>query len=382
MRDRYYYTMSVESGTTADGSLLPSSVRVLLVDDDRALCRQMAASLAMAGYQMVTAHDGDSAIAQASETPPDVMIVDLGMPTSGLEVIRQIKHLHGNAVYVMVLTGADEESSRAEAFAAGCDDYMVKPVVPSELKRRLSVATRTQRAFVGARLAKEAAERRIVYGHEASALLAHDLNNGLAVSLSNLQFLIDVLVVDQEQGEALAAMLRSLRRMSGLVANFVDIARFEDAAVKPMVQRTRVRALLESVMQINAASVTRGVTWEVDCPADMESRFDPALIERVLHNLVGNATRYCNPNGVITVRGRRWHDTDGDNLELTVVNTGPLVPDKVADNLFGKYVRGTGGKRGMGLYFCRLVAEAHGGRIDYVGTPIGPSFVLRLPGRA
>ncbi len=360
----------------------PSAVRVLLVDDDRALCRKVASSLAAAGYQVMTANDGDGAITQAADTPPDVLVVDLGMPTSGLEVIRQVKAVHGNAIYVMVLTGSDEESSRAEAFAAGCDDYMVKPVMPAELKRRLSVATRTQRAYVEVRLAKEAAERRIVYGHEASALLAHDLNNGLAVSLSNLQFLIDVLKVDEEQSDAIGATLRSLRRMSGLVANFVDIARFEDAAVKPIVTRQKVRPLLESVMQINAASVTRGVTWQVDCPEDLESRFDSGLVERVLHNLVGNATRYCNPNGVITVSGRRWHDTDNDNVELVVVNTGPLVPEKVAANLFGKYVRGTGGKRGMGLYFSKLVAEAHGGRIDYASTAIGPSFVLRLPGRA
>jgi DNA-binding response OmpR family regulator len=375
--------MSGEPGTTADIQSLPSSsVRVLLVDDDRALCRQMASSLASAGYQVVTAHDGDSALAQASETPPDVLIVDLGMPTSGLEVIRQAKQLYGNHVYVIVLTGSDDETSRAEAFAAGCDDYIVKPVPPSEVKRRLAVATRTQRAWVEERLAKEAAERRLVYGHEASALLAHDLNNGLAVSLSNLQFLIDVLTVDSEQGEALAAMLRSLRRMSGLVANFVDIARFEDAAVKPMVTRQKVRELLESVMQINSASLTRGVQWAVECDPAMESRFDSALIERVLHNLVGNAARYCNPNGVVSVVATRWHDTDNDNLELAITNTGPLVPEKTAANLFGKYQKGSGGKRGMGLYFCRLVAEAHGGRVYYEPTPIGPRFAIRLPGRA
>ena len=283
----------------------------------------------------------------------------------------------------MVLTGSDEESSRAEAFAAGCDDYVVKPATMSELKRRLRAAAAKQRAYVVMRNDKEASDRRIVYGYEATALLAHDLNNGLAVSLSNLQFLMEVIAApDHDTKDALQATLRSLRRMSGLVANFVDIARFEDAAVKPVVARVNVRALLESVMQINAASVTRGVTWVVDCPEDLESRFDHALVERVLHNLVGNASRYCNPDGEVVVSARRWHDTDEDSVVIAVVNTGPLIAEKTAANLFGKYQRGSGGKRGMGLYFCRLVAEAHGGRIDYEATPIGPSFVLRLPGRA
>jgi two-component system, sensor histidine kinase and response regulator len=371
--------MSDEPGPTAETAILPSNVRVLLVDDDRALCRQMAASLAMAGYQVVTAHDGDSAIAQAAETPPDVLVVDLGMPTSGLEVIRAVKHLHHSAVYVMVLTGSDEESSRAEAFAAGCDDYMVKPVMPAELKRRLAVATRTQRAFVTTRLAKEAAERRIVYGHEASALLAHDLNNGLAVSLSNLQFLIEVLTVDQDQGEALAAMLRSLRRMSGLVANFVDIARFEDAAVKPHCTLNHVKELIESVIEVHAVGCK--VRVGVDCEPDLTGWFDVALIERVLHNLVGNAVRYCRADGEIRVSVNRFDVADPQSVEIVVFNNGPAIPPEVQANLFGKYSKGTNGKRGFGLYFCRLACEAHNGRIVYRGKSDGPSFVIRLPGK-
>jgi signal transduction histidine kinase len=70
------------------------------------------------------------------------------------------------------------------------------------------------------------------------------------------------------------------------------------------------------------------------------------------------------------------------SLEISVMNSGPQVPENIRSNLFGKYVQGKGGKRGMGLYFCRLVAEAHGGRIDYEARDVGPCFVVRLPGRA
>ena len=367
----------------SETAVLPGAVRLLVVDDDVAICRQMATGLAQAGFQVVTAHDGEGAITQAELTPPDVAIVDLGMPTGigGLDVIRHLKKHHA-AVHVIVLTGADDERSRAEAFDAGTDDYVLKPIGVPEIRRRISAALRTQRAFVQVRLEKEAAERRLVYGQEASALLAHDLNNGLAVSLSNLSYLIDVIQGDPDQTEALTATLRSVRRMSGLVANFVDIARFEDAAVKPVVQKTRVRQVLQSVIEVNSSSVTRGVTFEVDCPQELEGRFDGGLIERVLHNLFGNATRYCNPGGKIILGGKRWHDTEDGSLEISVTNTGPQVPENIRPNLFGKYVQGKGGKRGMGLYFCRLVAEAHGGKIEYEARAEGPGFVVRLPGRA
>lgn len=358
----------------------PSGGRVLVVDDDEQICRLLAAGLASAGYQVVTAHDGAGAMSQGEDTPPDIAIVDLEMPTSGLDVIRHLKKMHGAAIHVIVMTGHDDERSRSDAFDAGTDDFVVKPTGLSELKRRVAAALRSKRAFVEVRLAKEIADRRMTYGAEASALLAHDLNNSLAVSLGNLQYLAEEIQLDPEQQDAMASTLRSLRRMSGLVANFVDIARFEDAAVKPIVATARVRKLLESVLDVNLAAAKQGVRFEVECEAELEGRFDAALIERVLHNLVGNASRYCNAGGVVTVSGHRWNDTG--SCELAVTNTGPQVSEEIRVNLFGKYVRGGGGKRGMGLYFCRLVAEAHGGRIDYEAAPVGPSFVVRIPGRA
>ena len=363
--------------------VLPGAVRLLVVDDDVAICRQVASGLAQAGFQVVTATDAAGAIAQTNETPPDVAIIDLGMPTTGgTEVIRHIKQQLGPAVHVIVLTGHDDERSRAEAFDAGTDDYVLKPIGLAEIKRRVSAALRNQRALVQVRLEKEAAERRLVYGTEATALLAHDLNNGLAVSLSNLSYLIDSIHGDQEQTEALAATLRSVRRMAGLVANFVDIARFEDAAVKPNAQKTRVRGVLQGVLDVNAPSVTRGVTFAIECEDKLEGRFDAGLIERVLHNLFGNATRYCNQGGKITLAAKRWHEVEDGSLEISVTNSGPQIPENIRPNLFGKYVQGKGGKRGMGLYFCRLVAEAHGGKIEYEARADGPSFVIRLPGRA
>jgi K+-sensing histidine kinase KdpD len=203
------------------------------------------------------------------------------------------------------MTGHDDEAHRRDAFDAGTDDFVVKPTGLAELKRRLAAATRKQRAFVEVRVAKEAADRRMTYGAEASALLAHDLNNSLAVSLGNLQYLAEEVKLEDEYNDALASTIRALRRMSGLVANFVDVARFEDAAVKPTMTRQRITTVLASVLEVNASSIKSGVKIRVECAEDLEARFDAALIERVLHNLVGNASRYCNTGGEIVVAAAR-----------------------------------------------------------------------------
>src|ERR1043165_3534847 len=154
--------MSSEIGVVSDGAVLPGAIRLLVVDDDVAICRQLASGLANAGFQVVTAHDAAGALAQATQTPPDVAIVDLGMPgVSGFDVIRQLKQAQGATVHVIVLTGQDDEASRAEAFDAGTDDYVLKPIGVSEIRRRVSAALRNQRAYVQVRLEKEAADRRL-----------------------------------------------------------------------------------------------------------------------------------------------------------------------------------------------------------------------------
>jgi signal transduction histidine kinase len=134
-----------------------------------------------------------------------------------------------------------------------------------------------------------------------------------------------------------------------------DGARALDLAiVEPMVAPTRVHQVLESVLEVSAPSLGRGVTISIDCKTNLMARFDPALVERVLHNLVGNAARYCNQGGSIVGGARRCND---DSVELSVTNSGPRTASDIRSQLFVKYVRGM---RGMGLYFCWLVAEAHG----------------------
>ncbi len=377
-------TAMIETPSSSDTGEFPATgpqgVRVLVVDDDPRVRKSTATMLSRAGFHVVTADDGAPAIAQAQTTPPDLAIVDLNMPTSGLDVVRCLKQLHGAAVYVAVLSGQDDDDTRTRAFDAGADDVLIKPANLAELRRRMIAAARMQQAYVETRLARERADRLLAYSAEAGALLAHDLNNGLAVALSNMTYLSGMLVLGDEQQHALSSTLRALRRMSVLVANFVDISRFEDAAVKPRCEPANVRALFMEVIDVHAPSLGRKIRLEVDCAPELQGHFDAALIERVLHNLVGNAVRYCNPGGLIKLTATARDPSDPLAVEISVHNTGPNIAEDLRANLFAKYARGSNGKRGIGLYFCRLACEAHAGSIECRATDAGPSFVLRLPG--
>jgi signal transduction histidine kinase len=259
-----------------------------------------------------------------------------------------------------------------------------KPAAIPELRRRMIAAARTQQAYVETRLGRERADRLLAYGAEAAAMLAHDLNNGLAVALCNMMYLGDVLELAGDDRQAMTATTDALRRMSGLVANFVDIARFEDAACKPQRAATNVRSLLDTMLAVHAAVRSRNITFEVDCEPAVVGNFDPALIERVLHNLVGNAIRYCQTGGVVRLSASSWDSLECSGIEILVFNNGPKISDAQRGSLFAKYAKGTNGKSGFGLYFCRLACEAHGGSIDYMsstGADSGSTFRVRVPNR-
>ncbi|HUQ05626.1 MAG TPA: response regulator [Kofleriaceae bacterium] len=359
---------------------IPAGVRVLVADDEPQVRRVVASALRRLGFEVRTADDGAAAIALAEQTPFDLALVDLGMPTGGLEVVRRLKSLYGQAIHVEILSGHGDQEIRLEAYDAGTDGFLVKPISINELQKRVGAAARAQQAYIAARQAREQADRLLAWGTEAAALLAHDLNNGLAIALSNMTYLSQVLQVTGDDEQALAATVRALRRMSGLVANFVDVSRFEEDALRPRHGKVKIRELLLEVMGVHTPSMTRGIRHSVSCEQDMIGNFDEALIARVLHNLVGNAVRYCNPGGMIRISATEvLKSGEPARIELTVHNTGPHVPPAVAAKLFSKYGQGKDGQRGLGLYFCRLACEAHGGSVRYEASADGPMFVLSLP---
>ncbi len=116
--------------------------RILLVEDEPALSRGLAASLKAAGHVVDPAYDGESALEMARDEPFAVITLDLGLPDiSGLEVLRQLR-LSGNKTPVLILTARDALEDRVKGLDLGADDYLLKPFEPAELEARLRALLR------------------------------------------------------------------------------------------------------------------------------------------------------------------------------------------------------------------------------------------------
>ena len=119
-----------------------SGVKVLIVDDDRALRDALRRALALAGYEVTLAEDGQQALAVVAAAAPDAIVLDVGLPgIDGLEVCRQLRGA-GDRVPVLMLTARDAIADRIDGLDAGADDYLVKPFDVGELKARLRALLR------------------------------------------------------------------------------------------------------------------------------------------------------------------------------------------------------------------------------------------------
>jgi two-component system response regulator MprA len=117
-------------------------MRILVVDDERAVRESLRRALQLEGYEVELAEDGADALAKLNGGAPDAVILDVQMPAiDGLEVCRRIRR-EGNSVPVLMLTARAEVESRVAGLDAGADDYLPKPFALEELLARLRALLR------------------------------------------------------------------------------------------------------------------------------------------------------------------------------------------------------------------------------------------------
>jgi two-component system, OmpR family, KDP operon response regulator KdpE len=120
------------------------SAKVLVVDDEPAIVRAVAANLRARGFEALTVGTGEAALAAVEAHQPDCVVLDLGLPgVDGLEVLRRLRTW--TQVPVIVLTAMDGEREKVAALDLGADDYVTKPFGVAELMARIRVALRHAR---------------------------------------------------------------------------------------------------------------------------------------------------------------------------------------------------------------------------------------------
>ena len=116
-------------------------IRILAVDDEADVLRLIQIKLSKAGFEVLTARDGEEAVATAAAECPDVILMDVRMPRmDGFTAVARIKEQMQPAPLILMLTAEGQESDVVRGLGAGAEDYIVKPFAPRELIARINVA--------------------------------------------------------------------------------------------------------------------------------------------------------------------------------------------------------------------------------------------------
>jgi len=215
--------------------------------------------------------------------------------------------------------------------------------------------------------------------------LVHDLRSPLSAVVSAIDVMEDSLK-NEARAEILPQAIQVARRGSarvlGMVESLLDIARLQSGAIELIRMAVDLQAVVDSILvEFLPQSQDYGVILRNEIPSGLVVNADLHKITRVLTNLLDNALKFTPPGGQIVFSAVG----SGEMVEIRVSDTGPGIPAEFREKIFDQFaqVPGQRGRRrgsGLGLTFCRLAIEAHGGRIWVESPPGGGSvFIFTLP---
>ena len=369
---------------------------ILVADDVPANVELLQDQLATLGFRTVAAADGPAALAAAAEHRPVLAILDVAMPAgdlgcedraTGFEVCRRLKRDPRTArIPVVFVTALNDTTDRVKAIEAGGDDFLTKPhnrmVLGARIRSLLALRTATDELEGSYRKLRELEKVR----DDLMKMIVHDLKTPLAAVQATLEMLGDGDFggVTPAQAEALGdAQLRAGDLLS-LIEDLLELARLEEAHVQLERAPLEVEVFLRGVID----------EWELrfrqeggSAALDVSSALpvvhvDHALLRRVLNNLIQNAVVHARRAVTITVSAR----ADQGGVRISVADDGPGIAPAYHELIFRKFERvrvagaSTARSSGLGLSFCKLVADAHGGRIWVQSAEgAGATFHLYLP---
>jgi signal transduction histidine kinase len=369
---------------------------ILVADDVEANVELLRDQLAGSGCRIIHATDGPSALARCTAERPDLCILDVSMPPgdlgvpakeTGFEVCRRMKRDPRTAgIPVIFVSALNDPADRLKAIESGGDDFLIKP----HNRHVLGARVRSLLKLKGATDALEESLRRLRDLQKArddlTRMVVHDLKTPLTSMLATLEMLRDgdFGAVGDRTGRALSDVEGKAEDLLALIEDLLDVSSAEDRPLALNPEPVAPAALLAELTFDWALRFRQEQTTARTEVADdvVVFRADKTLVKRVLSNLIQNAITHSAMPVTITLGARR----EGANLLFTVADDGPGIAPEYQDTIFQKFeqiavpnaprVRSSG----LGLAFCRVAVESHGGRIWVKSEEgVGSVFHVSLP---
>ncbi|MFH1857504.1 MAG: response regulator [Candidatus Omnitrophota bacterium] len=359
---------------------------VLIVDDEEKNLMLLKGLLHNSPYNLIEARSGAEALEKAKEFAPDIVLLDVMMPgMDGFEVCRRLKQGEGYLPIIMITSLADRDS-RLKGIESGADDFLSKPIDSTEVELKIKNFLRTKSLYDKLEKSYQELKELEEMKDNLSAFIVHDLRGPVAGVKGYLDLLSKSKNLKAQDLSDVEKAKQSIDVMIAMISNLLDITKMESNEMKISpeicglgeITTSAVRAIEPLLIQksIHLLDKTRGVRTQVRVQKD--------LIERVVQNLLSNAVRFTPKEGKITIEN--VPDEQAGFIVVSISDNGMGIPEEYRRKIFDKFATvemkrsGSRSSTGLGLTFCKLAVELHGGKIwveDSKGG--GSTFRFTLP---
>jgi signal transduction histidine kinase len=338
-------------------------------------------------YTITVARDGAEAIEKAQKEAPDAILLDVMMPVmDGFEACRRLKaDARTASIPVLLVTALEARADRLKGIEAGATDFISKPIDIEYLLLKVRNALYAKGLFNSVQESYEQQRQLEEVRDKLTHMIVHDLRTPLLGISGNLELLkmhaAEYLSTDQMRYIDNATY--AAWSMVELVNSILAVNRFEQGNIEINLNQDNLKDIaFESIELLGSLKSKCAIT--VSCsPEPVSALCDRDLIRRVMLNLLSNAIKFT---------------TSGDNIRIAIVaepggirvkvsDTGPGVPEQYHKKIFEKFGQIAMSKErmmystGLGLAFCKMAVEAHGGEIGIESEEgKGSTFWFFLPG--
>lgn len=360
-----------------------SAANILIVDDTPANLQILTAMLKKRGYEPRPVPNGKLALQAIKVERPDLVLLDINMPgMDGYAVCAEMKKNPDFAeIPVIFISAYCETGAKLRAFAAGGVDYVTKPFQVEEVEARVKMHLALRRQ----QMELERSYRRL---RELEALrdnlvhmVIHDVRTPMTVIRAYLE-LLESEPLPEDSGSMVKEAAITTNSVIEMISSVLDVSKMEWGRLKLCLAECDLVTIARQIMDEVAVLTKRRKVTLLAKESSAPLRGDPTLLARVIQNLVGNAIQQTSIDGTIDIE----ISVEGDLVRLAVKDDGPGIAAEHHTRIFEKYGQVDSEQRkwkystGLGLTFCKLAVEAHGGRIGVESTlGCGSTFWCVLP---
>lgn len=362
--------------------------QILIVDDEPVNRKILQAMLHSEGYKIIQAENGPSALAMVEENKPDLILLDVMMPEmDGFEVCRRLKSREDTKIIpILMVTALRDKIHREQAMESGADDFLSKPIDRVELVIRVKSLLRIKK-YSDELIENYIQLRKLEQVKEGLMhMIVHDLRSPLTSISMNLELSLMKITEPLTIKQYLENSLFYCSYLDEMIQGLLDIYKMEQGAIQVnFILVDMAELILDVVKQYQPQSEARNITISVSDVEPLPKIYiDRSMIKRVLSNLIDNAIRHTPQGGFINIKG----DYDDEFVKISVTNTGKSIDKKYHKRIFDKFEQlnlkkeGTNvGSCGLGLAFCKMAVELHGGSIwiEDNESQKGCTFSFKLP---